>query len=428
MDERLLQFIWQHQYFNNTNLHTSQGELLTVLAPGRLNTNQGPDFSEARVRLGGLEWRGSVELHIRTSDWQRHRHEPDPHYGNVILHVVWEHDHPIMQRVIPVLELKGRVPGILLEKYRGMMWQPSGIPCEKQLFRVPPLQWEAWKDRLMVERLTDKSARIMTWLQQTEGHWEEVCWWLLARNFGVRLNSDTFEQIARSIPLQVIARHKQQLIQLEALLMGQAGLLHSRFREEYPRLLFREYRFLQTKWELQPVRQPLSFLRMRPVHFPTVRLAQLAALLHQSSGLFSRLLETRDLMEVKGWLDVTANDYWHYHFRLDEPAAYQVKRVGEMMQENLVINTLAPLLFTYGQYHRLPVYQERALSWLEQSPPENNRYSKLFTRLERRPAHAGDSQAMIQLKEEYCNHHRCLDCTAGNFLLKLAIDGDNKPL
>ncbi|MDF2382625.1 DUF2851 family protein [Nostoc ellipsosporum NOK] len=427
MDERLLQFIWQQQYFNNIGLSTTDGEWLTILSPGRLNRDQGPDFLDSRIRVDGLEWRGTIELHIRTSDWQRHRHEKDPHYGNVILHVVWDHDHAPEQRMIPVLELNGRVPHLLLERYRSMMWQPAQIPCEGQLTRVPSIHWHAWKERLLMERLTDKSEHILEWLQQTGGHWEEVCWWLIARNFGVRLNSDAFEQIARSIPLRIVARHKQQLNQVEALLFGQAGLLHSRFREEYPRMLFREYRYLQHKWALKPVLQPLSFLRMRPVHFPTVRLAQLSVLLHQSNGLFARLLETRELKEVRHWFDVTANDYWHYHFRLDEPAAYQVKHLGAMMQDNLVINTLAPLLFAYGEYHGQPVFRERALMWLEGVSPENNRYSKLFARLGRKPLHGADSQAMVQLKEQYCDERRCLDCVAGNYLLRNPIDADSKP-
>ena len=360
MDERLLQFIWQQQYFNNIGLSTTSGEWLTIISPGRLNTDQGPDFLESRIRLGGLEWRGTIELHVRTSDWLRHRHEQDPHYGNVILHVVWEHDHASDQRAIPVLELKGRVPTILLEQYRAMMWQPAQIPCETQLTRLPSLHWHAWKDRLLTERMMSRSRHIIEWLQQTGGHWEEVCWWLLARNFGVRLNSDVFEQIARSIPLRIIARHKQQLVQLEALLFG-------------------------------------------------------------------RLLEVKDVKEVRSWFNVTANDYWHYHFRLDEPATYQVKHLGEMMQENIVINTVAPLLFAYGEYHRQPVYQERAVRWLEASAPENNRHSKLFARLGRKPLHAGDSQAMIELKEQYCDQRRCLDCAVGNYLLKQPIDADNKP-
>jgi len=427
MDERLLQFIWQQQYFNNIGLSVTSGESLTIISPGRLNSDQGPDFLESRIRLDGLEWRGTIELHVRTSDWLRHRHEKDPHYGNVILHVVWEHDHVSDQRAIPVLELKGRVPKMLLERYRAMMWQPAQIPCETQLTRLPSLHWHAWKDRLLTERMMSRSRHIIEWLQQTGGHWEEVCWWLLARNFGVRLNSDAFEQIARSIPLQIIARHKQQLIQVEALLFGQAGLLHTRFHEDYPRMLFREYRYLQHKWALKPVQQPLSFLRMRPVHFPTVRLAQLAVLLHQSNGLFGRLLEVKDVQEVRSWFKVTANDYWHYHFRLDEPAAYQVKHLGQMMQENIVINTLAPLLFAYGDYHGQPVYQERAILWLEASAPEHNRHSKLFARLGRKPLQAGDSQALIELKEQYCDQRRCLDCAVGNYLLKQPIDADNKP-
>lgn len=427
MTERLLQFIWQFQYFNKSELSTTAGEKVQITFPGQYNTNQGPDFSDAKIKIGKTTWAGSVELHIKTSDWKKHNHQGDKNYNNVILHVVWDDDggrnsvpanKTEQSSVVPVVELKDRVSKILLQRYEELMNSSSFIPCEKSIHSVRDITWKSWKDRLQAERLMRKAKTAETFLQQNNYHWEETFWWMLARNFGMKVNADAFEAMARSIPINVLAKHKSQIHQLEALLFGQAGLLGGKFSEDYPKLLQREYKFLKEKYKLKPIHQPVHFLRMRPGNFPTIRLAQLAALITESAHLFSKIKEAKTVKELTSWFDITANDYWHYHYRFNETAAFKKKKVGAAMIDNIIINTVAPVLFAYGSYHDEQKYKEKALKWLEQTAAESNSITKGFQQLGIENKNAFDSQALIELKNEYCNKKRCLDCGVGNAILK----------
>jgi len=416
MTERLLQFIWQFQYFNKQELFTTTGEPVQILFAGQYNTNQGPDFSNAKIKIGPTIWAGTAELHIKTSDWQKHNHQHDSNYNNVILHVVWEDDGA--KNDLPVLELQGRVSKILLDRYEELMKVTVFIPCEKSIQTVRDITWKSWKDRLLAERLLRKSALVETYLQQNNYHWEETFWWLLARNFGIKVNAEAFEEIARSIPLNVLAKNKTQIHQLEALLLGQAGLLKGKFEEDYPVMLQKEYQFQKHKYSLKPCSGPVFFLRMRPGNFPTIRLAQLAMLIHDSAHLFSKIKEAVSVKDVKSWFDVTANDYWHYHYRLDDPSAYKKKKLGAAMIDNIIINTVVPVLFAYGNYHNEDKYKEKALQWLEETAAENNNITRGFQQLEVENRNAFDSQALIELKNEYCDKKRCLECGVGNAVLK----------
>jgi len=418
MTERLLQFIWQFQYFNRNELQTTTGELVQLIFPGNFNSNQGPDFSDAKIKIGKTIWAGSVELHLKVSDWKKHNHQGDKNYKNVILHVVWENDNPPVQNSIPVIELHDRVPKILLTRYEELMNSQGFIPCEKNIATVRDITWKAWKERLVIERLLRKSKIAESLLTRNNYHWEETFWWLLARNFGIKVNADAFEQMAVSIPLKLLAKHKNQIHQVEAILFGQAGMLTEKFEEEYPKLLQREYNFLQKKYQLKKIHEPVHFLRMRPGNFPTIRLAQLAVLITESSHLFSKIKEAASAAEIKKWLDVTANDYWHYHYKFDEPKSYKKKKLGDAMVDNIIINTVCPVLFAWGNYHKDQQYKNKALLWLEEIFPENNSITKGFQQLGIENKNACDSQALIELKNEYCNKKRCLDCAVGNAILK----------
>lgn len=418
MTERLLQYIWQFRHFNTGNLTTAEGEPLEIISPGKLNQHQGPDFSDAKIKIGNTTWAGTIELHLKTSDWKKHGHQKDSNYRNVILHVVWENDLPDRVSSIPILELHNRVSKILLSRYAELFHTCRFIPCEKNIFSVPDLTWNAWKDRLAVERLLRKSGIVETYLHQNAFHWEETFWWLLARNFGIKVNATAFEQIARSIPLTLLAKHKNQLHQIEALLFGQAGLLQGHFNEAYPRMLQKEYLFLQKKYQLKKIHEPLHFLRMRPGNFPSIRLAQLAILITQSTHLFSKIKEAASVAEIKNWLNVTANDYWHYHYRFDEPSSFRMKKTGEAMTGNIIINTICPVLFAWGTYHQDVHYKNKSLSWLQELAPEKNAITKGFQQLGIENKNACESQALIELKNEYCNKKRCLECAAGHAILK----------
>ena len=418
--ERLLQFIWQFGYFNSGDLTSTDGEGLTILSRGFLNKNQGPDFTAAKIKIGDTILAGTIELHTKTSEWRKHQHEGDENYKNVILHVVFEHDEKVND--VPVLELSSRIPRLLLDRYGSLMQNQSFIPCGNAIAGIKDIVWASWKERLLAERLTRKSIHVLLLLEQSNFHWEETSWWLLARNFGGKVNADVFERIARSLPVNILAKHKHSIHQLEALLFGQANLLTEDFNEEYARLLQREYKFLQKKYSLLPVQGGLLFLRMRPGNFPTIRLAQLAMLIHQASHLFSKFIEAERLEEIKELFDITANDFWHYHYTFRESSSFKKKTLGADTVHNLLINSVIPVLFSYGIYHKEEKYKDKALCWLQELPPELNSITKEFAALGIGGESAYDSQALIELKNEYCSAKKCLDCSVGNYLLREAAE------
>jgi len=423
MTERLLQYIWQHQYFKRSGLLTTQGQPLEILQVGRLNTNQGPDFLHGRIRVDDTEWAGHVELHIRTTDWNLHGHTDDEHYQNIILHVVWQNDKEL-PLPFPCLELQPLVSKLLLKQYETLMLDRRNfIPCEQHWPGLDETVFLKWKERLLIERLLHRTDRILSLLEKNSRHWEECFWILLARNFGISLNADAFEKIAISLPLNLLTRHKNQLIQVESLLLGQAGLLEKVFEESYPVMLQKEYRFLQKKYGLRPIHEPICFLRMRPAAFPTVRLAQLAALICNSHRLFTNMLEINDFKEAMAMLSVRANDYWHYHYMFDETSAFSYKNLGRQMKANLFINSIIPMIYAYGHFNRSEKITDKALRWMEQVSAEGNTITKGFEGLGATIASAFDSQAFIQLKQEYCDQKRCLHCVIGNSILKNTVSG-----
>lgn len=419
MTEKLLQYIWQCQYFNSNELKTIRGEMLTIIDPGILNKDQGPDFSQARIKIDKTLLAGSIELHLRTSDWKKHKHDTDRNYRNVVLHVVWINDSNDVNS-LPILSLQERVPNFLLTRYNEWMDRQGFIPCETSMCDTDQLVWNSWKEKLLLARLQHKSMRIGEMLKRNQYHWEETLWCMLARNFGMKINADSFEAIAVSLPLGILLKQKSQLIQLEALLLGQAGLLGKSFEESYPILLQAEYRHLQKKYSLRPILQPLFFLRMRPINFPTVRLAQLAALLNRSTNLFRVITEIDNLPDMEGLLRVQANDYWHYHYVLDESSPYQPKQLGKQMVKSIIINTIAPWLFAYGDSLNEQKFKDRAFQWLKETGFETNSVVNSFQKLGLQVESAQDSQAILHLKSHFCDKRNCLDCAIGQILLQSA--------
>lgn len=417
MQERLLQFIWQFRYFNQRQLLLGNGSRLEVLHPGAFNLHQGPDFQQARIRIDGLLWVGNVELHVRSSDWFAHAHHKDSLYRNVMLHVVWEDDVNNPNDPIPVLTLQNLVPKFLLQQYEEWMLSRQFIPCQHQLQKVNYLVLAAWKDRLLVERLERKTASVLEIFHQSKQHWEETCWRLLARNFGLKVNADAFEAIAQSLPISLIARHRPHLMQIESLLLGQAGLLTPALPLPYPALLKKEYEFLKLKYSLSPIHLPVYFLRMRPPAFPTVRLAQLSMLLHQTPQLFRQLLESASIQQLRLLLNVTAGTGWDGYYTLEEEAPPRVKHMGEEFTDSLVLNTVIPLVFTYGCWKKEQSYKDKAVQWLLQLPAEKNGITNSFRLIGAGISNAFESQAMIEMKTQYCDRKKCLDCAIGNHLI-----------
>ena len=302
MTEQLLQFIWQFQYFNKTVLQTEQGDDLQIIKIGNLNTNQGPDFLNATVIINHIMLVGNIEIHIQSSQWYLHKHSIDKNYKNIILHVVWENDSPILDdngMQIPTLILQNLVPKVLLERYEALMKDAPILPCSNFLPVLSTIGWLAWKERLATERLLMKSEIVQQRFIQNNNNWEETFWHLIAHNFGLKVNADFFQQVAQSISVIILAKHKNQIHQLEALLLGQANLLNEYFTNDYSILLQKEYHFLQKKYSLKTIKGSCLFLRMRPANFPSIRLAQLAMLISNSSHLFSKIKDINTFKEVQ---------------------------------------------------------------------------------------------------------------------------------
>lgn len=416
MNEQLLQYIWHRQLFSNTSLCTSDGECLEILDRGQWNHDQGPDFLGAVIRLSGLTWAGNIELHNQTKDWLAHGHQHDPGYENVILHVVWEHTGN-MDPGIPVLELKNRVSHFMLSTYADWMQQLRNVPCEDERRRQQPSPSPQWLKHLMEERLESRTRWIEDRRRLAAGDWEEVFWWVMARSFGQHVNADAFEALARGLSRSVIGRHRHQIQQLEALLLGQARMLSVKTDDPYVKLLQREYAHLRHKLNLSGIRNPIKFLRMRPMNFPSVRLAQLAMLLHLEDRWFSRIRNMKEPQEAEKMLSVTANDFWHYHYRLEKESGFQPKTLGRSMIHSIIINTIVPMLYAYGKIMNEASDVAKALDWLSALPAEKNMATRYFESEYWQPSDALSSQAMLQMEKNYCQQKRCLECDIGIRLL-----------
>lgn len=420
LTEELLQYIWQAGLFNQDKLQTITGEPVRIIKPGILNRNTGPDFSGALVRIGNIIWAGQVELHLQSSGWRKHGHHRDLQYQNVILHVVFEQD--MQEADLPnmaCIELQDRIPKLLLERYHHLMRTASFVPCGNMARHVPSLVWAGWKERLLAERWERKTAIFREWLEQTHYNWEEVCYRGIAQALGMPVNATPFLQLVQQLPHQLLSRHKPNLFQLEALLFGQAGLLQAPAPDAYSQKLLQEFTHLQHKYKLRPMAPHLwKFLRMRPSSFPTLRLATLAAIIHQTSHLFSRILETEHIQELEKLFFVQPSPYWQQHYRfgksMDKPAG-----IGQQMVHNLLINTVCPLLYLYAQHNCISHLHEKALRFIEALPAENNSTTRHWDNLHIGGPSALDSQALLQLKQHYCDHKRCLDCAVGVKLLNM---------
>lgn len=427
MKEDLLQFIWKFRYFNCEGLKTTDGDDVQVIHPGTHNFDQGPDFLNAKIQIGNTLWVGNVEIHFFSKQWDQHHHQFDENYKNVILHVVWKHEGDISDcegNVLPTLELYDKVSKLLLERYRRLMekdQQRNGffIPCETLLEGVDEFRWNTWKSRLATERLEYKTKKVLDVLKQTGNNWEEAMWRLVAANFGGRMNGQLFQRIAETVPQRILARHRNQLISIEAIFFGQAGLLEDSFTDPYPEMLRREFKFYQKKYQLEKVDGNACFARMRPANFPTIRLAQLSVLVCNSYHLFSKLMEFESAEEVMNCLHAAPNDFWLYHFKLDDMAGDHPKEklLGKQMTESIMINTVCPMLFAYGMFHHDETQKEKAVEWLEKLTPEKNSITKGFEVIGVKNQSAFDSQALIQLKNYYCDQRRCLECGIGSAIL-----------
>ena len=418
--EKLLHYAWKHRMLPAGALFADTGERLDIIDPGLHNNNAGPDFFNAKIKIDGQLWTGNVELHERASDWHRHGHDADPAYENVVLHVCGKLDAEARTRSGRRLtQLQMDTPEEVKRRYRELLEEETYPPCYRILPHIGPLTMHSWMSALTAERLEEKTARIDGWLERTGGDWERAFFITLARSFGFGVNAEAFEEWAFRLPLTAVAKHRDDIFQLEAFFMGQAGLLDDETvaperRDGYFERLKGEYAFLSHKFGLQPMAvKAWRFLRMRPQNFPHVRLSQLADLYHARRIGFSHLLEAPDAAAMRELMRATVTDYWKTHYSFGRESARRDKTLQGASLDLLVVNAAAPLLFAYGRSHMDETLCERAFELLEQTRPERNHITRSWELAGVKAASAADSQALIRLKHAYCDRRDCLRCRFG---------------
>jgi Protein of unknown function (DUF2851) len=416
MTEDFLQFIWKYGLFERSSMIADTGEIVQVTGLGEHNTDSGPDFLNARIKIGDTTWAGNVEIHLQSADWINHKHQSDKAYDNVILHVVYHYNQPVIRdsgEVVPTVELK--FDNSLYGNYSRMVSQKKGLPCANKLETIDPLIIDVWLNSLVIERLQQKTQHISGLLALYKNNWEEVFYVILARTFGFGLNAVPFEMTARSISLSILARHRGKAKQTEAILMGQAGFLDEAvmFHPYYGELR-NEYIHLKNMYKLKTLDMHLwKFLRLRPVNFPTIRLAQFAALVENSEGLFSKVLACRNIRDITALFEVSASEFWNTHYTFDTPSPCTIKRVGNEAVHTIIINAVIPLLFIYGKMTANEDLKNRALDWLNCLPAERNRIVNRWEDIGIKPVSAFYSQGILQLNNMYCNRKHCLSCSIG---------------
>lgn len=421
--EKLMQYVWQHLLFDTSQLTTTDGRRLQIIDAGQLNTDAGPDFFNAKIRIDGCLWVGNIEIHRLASDWKRHGHHADKAYDSVILHVVEQDDARVCRsngEVIPQFVL--RPAPTLRYDYESLTNNAPSLPCGEQISEIDAFFVTDWLASLSLERLQAKSERIAVWYDLYRGDWEEVCYVTLSRNMGFGINGDAFERLARSLPLAFLRKHADSLFQIEAFLLGQAGLLEEEHpQDNYYTRLAGEYAFLQNKFGLHPLPSSAwKFSRLRPQNFPHRRLAMLAHYICGGFSLFARLCETPTLDELRKLFQVQLSGYWNTHYTFDNVSPVSSAVLGTSAIDIILINTVAPLLYSYGTYVGDDRYIDRAQTIWESLRPEQNSIIRRFAAIGIEVRNALESQALIQLYNEYCMAKKCLYCRIGHKLLAKA--------
>lgn len=423
MKEEFLHFMWQYKLFDVNNLKSELNETIQIIKPGAHNNNSGPDFLNAQLKINDQLWAGNVEIHINSSDWYAHKHENDENYDAVILHVVWCHDSEVFMKnnkPIPTLELKSLVNEDLLGNYHNLFYKTlRWIPCEKEIVNVDSFLMGNWLERLYVERLENKSVLIKELLSRSNNDYEAVLFQLLARNFGLKINGDAFLQLVQSFSFSTLRKVCFNEQELSALLFGQAGFLEKDIENEYFIQLKKEYDYLKHKHNLEPISNNLfQFFRMRPTNFPTIRIAQLVALFHKHQNLFSKLMQLNKIEDFYSLFSVEVNDFWKEHYTFETESKKTLKKLTKSFVDLLLINTIIPLQFVYKQSKGEEVNEEDFFKLIKQIKPEKNSIIDKFSDLKIGITSAFDSQALLELKNNYCTEKRCLQCAIGNHLLR----------
>ena len=425
MKEQFLHFVWQYRRFNHSGLSTTDGLPVEILKPGKLNLHDGPDFLNAMIRIGETIWAGHVEIHVKSSDWIKHGHSGDPLYNNVVLHVVYQNDLEYNIARCQTLELCGLIPRSIYNRYLDLMESPEILPCHHLLKEADLSTLNIWKERLLVERMERKVSNILALLDYYQQDWEQVSFIWLMRYFGSGINMDSFQELGDRLSVTNIRKIADDPDQLAALLFGTAGMLKDQWIDLYPNLLKQHFDHLSHKWNIPSM--PLTswkWKHTRPATFPSIRLAQLAAVLPLLFPLFEKLLTPEKLeMALTG---VSPHHYWDTHYRFYEPSMFKTKPLTKGFIHHLQINVSTPLMLALARYNDDTTLLQDALSFLHTLPRENNRYTRVMSENGLANEHAADSQSLMELKTSYCDRKQCLKCTIGNKILQQKDNNEGK--
>ncbi|MDR2651226.1 MAG: DUF2851 family protein [Prevotellaceae bacterium] len=419
MNEEFLQFIWRFGLFDKDSATTTDNQNITILNLGIINRDSGPDFFNAKIKIDKIIWAGNIEIHVNASDWKRHKHNDDKSYENVILHVVKNADCDIFRSdgsKIPALKLQ--YDSNLENRYNELLASKTWVACQNYIGNVESFKMKYFLNRVMVERLEQRSAHISKILSDTKNDFKEVFYRLLFRSFGFGTNTLPLELLAQSTPLAAINKHRNSVLQIEALLFGQAGFLNEPPVDDYQAQLQKEYKFLQNKFELKPLEKHLwKFMRLRPTNFPTIRIAQLAKLLTQTDGLLAKIIAFEKPDELNVFFEFSASEYWDKHYNFGKQTSKRIKSFGKKSAEKIIINLIVPYLFAYGKAKGEEKFSEKAFDLLEMISPEKNNIVAGWENIGVKVENAFYSQALIQLKTAYCNDKQCLQCTIGKNII-----------
>jgi hypothetical protein len=426
MKEEFLHYLWKYSLYNPEKLFDNEGNKIIVRHPGEYNRDSGPDFFNARISIAGTEWAGNVEIHTRSSHFDNHGHHNDQTFNNVILHVVAENDKRVFNaKGEELLTIEIVFDPELYEKYINLVNNPYIIACQNEIRKLDSILVRHWLNSLVIERLQSKSGLILNIFSETGNDWEETFYRLLTRYFGFRVNTEPFEMLATALPFRIIRKHADNRFQIETLLFGTAGMLEEGlFKEaladDYYRDLIKEYRILSAKYSLQPIHGWLwKFSRLRPANFPTVRISQLAAMLSLAGGLFSKAVEATDIGQLKEVFEVTASEYWDNHYVFGKKSRNISKCTGSQATDIFLINAIIPVIFVYGLSRNIQGICERALTFLENIHGEENSITEEWKAAGVEAESAFYSQALIQLRNEYCKKRKCLECRIGSKLISM---------
>lgn len=430
MKEDFLHYIWKYKLFDTLKLLTQNSEQIEIINFGLHNTDAGPDFFNGKVKIGQTTWAGNIEIHVNSSDWIKHKHESDKAYDNVILHVVYNNDREVKDKdgnPITTIALKGLIDENLIEKYDNLLQSKDWIPCGKQIRTIDEFTINSWINRLAIERLERKSYEIKETLEHNKNNWEETFYQYLFKYFGLKVNAQPFELLAKNTPLKIIEKHNG-LFSIEALLYGQAGYLNESrpdgYRDsgedDYYNSLKKEYQFLKSKFSLTDLDKSLwKLLRLRPSNFPTIRISQLAGLLCNHTRLFARIIETESVKELQQLFHIQASEYWNTHYQFGvEVKDSKLKKMGINTINNIIINVIVPFTFVYGKAKQNEKLVEKSLNLLENIKAENNSIIKNWSNLGVKSYNAMQTQSLIELKNNYCSQKKCLNCSIGNQIIQ----------